>query len=337
MRLGFLICLLIPTLAWGWKAEEIVFLNGCRISDSLGNELKIYPGLHCALLGNGDALSAGLEELRYITKVGDVLWQIPGSFHHQVNLSHDEKNVLALRSIIKSFQNEEDKRFDALSVYDLNGKVLKEIEATEIFRQANQAALEKKFFWLKDAKVYHEGSHFNSFHEIPPLTAGKKYPSYIKAGNYVANSLRQGVYILDADLKKVLFHFQIPTSVNHSIHDVQVTTEGRLLYFNNTARPSTPERPFSTVEEMDLNTMKVVTEIKSNPPELFHSVFCGGVQVIDADTIMFSHQIAGVYFYSRVKKQITFATQKPNWLGNEFRSAQQVRMTEYGKLFRKTP
>ena len=85
---------------------------------------------------------------------------------------------------------------------------------------------------LKALKADSESSHFNSFYEIPENDLSAKV-DWLKPGNLIVNSLVLGVLVFDTTLSKVLHRFVHKGSHWHSVHDVQVTSSGEILLFNN--------------------------------------------------------------------------------------------------------
>ena len=88
----------------------------------------------------------------------------------------------------------------------------------------------------------------------------------------------------------------------HSIHDVQVTPEGNLLFFNNHVDDGS-KKLFSAIQEMNPLTKKVSSLFTARPKEMFYTEGGGGVQRI-GDNIFFSHTLTGGYLYSTETKDI---------------------------------
>lgn len=276
------------TNIWALDLKKAHLVNGCVVLNWDGTREKVLPGSFCQFFEDGSFLSGTDQGLKYISKDKEVKWEFKSHLHHQVNLSTDLKRILVMSSQYEKI----DFRVDKLIVLNREGEVLFTQSARSLMQQVN-------------AKAYHEKemTHFNSFYEIPEIVG--KVPSYIKKGNFIANSNNVGVFILTPDLKKVLHFFKIPTSQDHQIHDVQVLSSGKMIYFNNIHKNPEEGLSFSTIEEMDLNSGKVDFEFRANPASTFFSRYCGGVQKIDEDTFLFSHMLTGTYVYSISKKKMT--------------------------------
>jgi hypothetical protein len=290
VRLILLLLLLDCSSLWAHSFKNTHLINGCALTSWEGKREKVFPGVFCQFFDNGSFLSASHAALRFIDKDRSVKWEYKAHFHHQLNLSNDKERILAMSSDWIEKEGKE-LRVDRLIVFALDGKVLMSESSDKITKQE-----------LKQNFSHSELTHFNSFYEIPEIKAPA--PFYIKKGNFVVNSNQLGVYILSSDLKTVLHHQKISTSQNHQIHDVQILPNGHMIYFNNVHALSTKELRHSSIEELDLNKNKIIFEFKSNPVQAFFSWYCGGVQKLDEDTVLFSHLLTGTYLYSIKKNKI---------------------------------
>lgn len=316
MQLVLLFLILFPIVTYA-NGQDKVLVDGCSLFNISGEHLKNFPGDMCIYLDNGDLVSADDDQLRYFTNKQKVKWEIKGIFHHQMNLSADGDKILTIANTVQTAEDQTKKVFDQLSVISLDGKVLHSIDSSTMLKQVNVPSMNDPIEEGIFKNDYKEGSHFNSFYQIPALNKNAKVPSFIKEGNYIANSIRLGIFVLDSTLTKVLFHWKSPFSEDHSVHDAQITTSGKLLYFNNVAEESTPENRFSTIDEINLNTMKKSLEIKGNPATFFYSYICGGVQDLPGGLILFSHNYAGVFIYDRAKKKIIYSNYLVYFLGRK--------------------
>lgn len=316
---------------------DAYFVNGCRIFGGDGRQRKTLPGDHCVFLANGDYISASRHKLRYFTKDASIRWEKQGFYHHMLNLSQDRRRLLVLDSVAKKIGSEEVRRYDRFLILDLSGNTIAEADATDLLAQVKLDAL--AFYPNKimktDESVANEGSHFNSFYEVPEGVRGAEQVEALRPGNFILNSLGLGVFILDSQLKKVLYHTNFRSSQMHSVHDVQVTKTGRLLYFNNRAAGSTGTNMFSTVEEYDLAQRKVVFEFRSNPEAMFYSESCGGVQEVTSDLILITDSIAGVFMYSRSQRRLVWSTKAFHFTGEALTVTQDIKqesLTDFLKI-----
>lgn len=291
--------------------KEYSLVNACNIFSLEGELKKSFPGQFCQFFDDGTYLSAE-SNMKLLDSRNEVKWQIDGPFHHQVNLSNDKKRILALASLYEPKGKE--LRYDRFLVLDLDGKILHEQNSLELLK------LIKLKYQYSDQEV----SHFNSFYEIPEIT-NKKVPSFIKAGNYILNSYRLGVFVLSPDLSKVLFHKMLDQSEEHQIHDVQILTNGNLIYFNNVTKNKMNNNDYSSIQEINLNNFKVEFEYTAKPKQMFFSRHCGGVQVLDEDTLLFSHMLTGTYIYSKQSNSVITNIYQTHFVNKRFYPSQQVK------------
>lgn len=307
------------------KVRKLSLVNGCRIYNFSANWVKTIPGQYCLFNDDGSVISADDKVIRRFNKLREVVWEIPGHFHHQINFTNDGKNILALSSELLK-ENNRDVRYDKFMIISMDGKVLHEQSARELLYQTKQKSLDFKMNApMKEIfKVENEATHFNSIYEIPEIAA-KNVPSYIRKNNIIINGIEHGTFILSPDLKTILKH-ELFDQVQHNIHDVQVRRNGHYLFFNNRADEEfSVMLKYSAIQELDPQTKKKIFEFTGNPKYLFYSPYCGAVQEIDNDLIGISHVINGFYFYSRSAKTIVASV--PGFIGNElvYHPSQQIK------------
>ncbi len=290
--------------------SQLSFVNGCRIYDSKVKLLKNFPGERCLFLENGDFVSSTATRVSYYSKNLEVKWTFENIFfHHQMNFAHDKKHVLLIGSEVVE-EKDEKVRSDLFIVLGLDGKLVKQKTFLQLIEKKNSdlARINVPDNFLKTSGSTSEVSHFNSFHEIPPLDPSGQKVKRLLAARYIVNSLELGIYFLDEELKLVS-HLKYADSFQHFVHDVQVLPNGRLLLFNNNnAASSTWRRRFSSVDEFDLERNKVTFQVTAQPREFFYSRICGGVQQVTSDLLMISHNLTGVFVYSRKQKKIIFSS-----------------------------
>jgi hypothetical protein len=290
--------------------SQFSFVNGCRIYDSKIKLLKSFPGERCLFLENGDFISSTATRVSYYAKNLEVKWTFENVFfHHQMNLSHDKKHILLLGSEVL-VEKEEKVRSDLFIVLGLDGKLFKQMPFLQLIdkKSSDLSRINVPDKFLKPSGSTAEVSHFNSFHEIPPLTPSGQKVKGIGAARYIVNSLELGIYFLDEELKLVS-HLKYADSFQHFVHDVQVLPSGRLLLFNNNnSAAKTWKRRFSSIDEFDLQKNKITFQVTAQPREFFYSRICGGVQQLTPDLLVISHNLSGVFVYSKKQKKIVFSS-----------------------------
>lgn len=309
-----------------WKSLWVQ--NGCSAHHYSLGESKEFPGTYCIFLPDGTFVSATDNSLRRFGKTKEVLWEIKGHYHHQINLSVDGTKILALTSEIVGTNI----RADVFQVIGLDGKILRSKSAAEILRAIGVPLIPGKSFypWPTFPTVNLELSHFNSFYEVPENARSSKVP-WLRKGNFIVNSLNLGVFILSPELDRVLFKRKIPFSFDHLIHDVQVSPDGALIYFNNLAIQRDKNLRHSEIQKYDTEKNDLTFSWYSSPMEVFYSPICGGVQELDEDILFFSHVTTGGYVYSRKEKKLLGSVpSNSNWV--RLAPTQELRLIDLTKF-----
>ncbi len=284
--------------AQDYKSGHLIV--GCSILDMRGNHLKTFPGRVCQFFENGSYITGIRQTLRFVNKSDAVLWELPTVAHHTLNLSADKKRILVLDRVdFKS--GEKILKEDLFRILDRDGKTLAESPAHVLMSQLKSLGIK-----YSDQDL----THFNSFYEIPELGPGLELPDYVKPGNLILNARFLGIFFVSGDLKKILHFLPMKSSVKNNIHDVQVTSAGKLFYFNNRVATEKGDEYFSSVEEFDFASQKSQNLFEASPREIFFSPDGGGAQRLDKEHLLFSHQLTGSYVYSLKDKKILMSITK---------------------------
>ncbi len=323
------IFLLITSLCYAELPDDVFLVEGCNIYRSAGGKVESFPGSFCAFLLDGRVISASNDSIRMLGPAQEVLWELKAEVHHQLNLSEDRKRILTLLS--ENIDSPKGKiRKDKLTVISLDGKILHEARVDELLKdKLNFVSYDRGEITRATAGPYLEDSHFNSIYEIPQNSS--KLP-FLKPGNIIVNSVGHGVCVISGDLKQVFDCRKFSHSLDHHVHDVQVTAQGTYLYFNNEF-PDKIELHSSSVEELDPATGKIVFRFQSEPKIMFYSPGCGGVQVLDKKHLLISHMQAGIFIIDRQTKKgvghIPFIALEPVHL----KVSQQIKARRLGEFF----
>lgn len=320
----FLILFFFSALAfcrYGEKETELKNLwiqRGCFLESPTG-EQKSFPGYMCRFQKDGTFISAGESGLRKFSPEQKPLWEVKGFIHHSVNLSADQKKVYALSTETAPFPGGT-LREDLLLVVDQEtGNVTGRVLGSELLSQARVRAVPMK---VPNTKDEHEVSHFNSVYEIPANPFEKSLP-WMRRGNLIVNSLHVGTFFLSPDLK-VVHHLSFEKfSTHHQVHDVQVTPQGELIYFNNFTEP-VKHLPYSTIQKYNPRTKKITFEFRARPASMFFSAIAGGVQEI-GDLLIFNQPTVGAYVYSKKKKDLVEFIPRMKANGSKFAVDQRVK------------
>lgn len=267
----------------------------------------------CVFLDDGSYISADDKGIRRISTTSAKLWEVQGNYHHQINLTHDRQRILTISSTL--FRDS--KREDRFQVMSLEGKILAETKISDFFLRSHLGDLaikiEKTVVGKKEVEL--EYSHFNSFHEIPPLQTKGKRPTWLAPGNLVLNGINHGFFVLSPDFSEILHREKLKNSLNHHVHDVQITKRGTLLYYNNVVIEknkritnilggSQMEKRYSGIYEIDPVNQRIIRKFEASPEQMFYAWVCGGIQELDDSTWLFNHFLNGTYFYNHKKKKV---------------------------------
>lgn len=281
--------------------------SGCKLFRGV-EAPAIFPGNECLFFSDGSFVSADHKALRMFSPRKEVVWTIPGHFHHHLNYSHDRERILALSSDLANV-NGKTIRNDALLVVSRSGALISRVELLPFLRKAGKIPMNWPVnFGLAGIKADMETSHFNSVHEIPENASEKKIP-WMRRGNIILNSLTLGFFVFSPDFKTLIHHQTFPMSQSHTVHDVQATVDGSLLFFNNSVHSNEKGSPFSAVQKVDPATSRVVWSFSASPKEVFYSPFCGSAQELK-DAYFFSHALTGGFLFSKKDHKVIAAYPK---------------------------
>lgn len=338
-----LILLLSSTVSFADPVKGLTLAAGCRLYDLSGLNFKTFPGSMCLYMDDGNFISGNETALRMFNNKNEVVWEIKGHFHHQINLTLDKQKILALSSHVTG-ETGKISRQDKLMVIALDGKVLHERLMVDIMKEAKSPSID----WILDPHMRtffgsgNEVSHLNSMYEIPE---NKGFPKneYLKKGNIVISGLETGIHFLTPDLSKVVHFIYLKDAILHSVHDVQVNPKGNLLFFNNAVKTNVKKRTdhpnwrafnghHSAIMEMDPKTQKIVSKFEATPKEMFYSKACGSVQELDKDTWLFTHILNGTYIYSKSQKKMLYSLPATHLSDHAFIPIQQVKAWDLSKF-----
>lgn len=284
----------------------------------------------CIFLDDGRIVSATDQMIRVFSPDEEILWEKNGNYHHQLNLTPDGKSILAISSDIQE-EKGEIVRYDHFVNFDLDGEVLREnsirVMADDLLDHKVSQVFQGPF-----QNSTRERSHFNSIYEIGEVKPNTAYPG-IKKGNFIANSLFLGIFILSADFKKILHRFKIPGSVYHLIHDVQVLPNGNILLFNNQRKSSDSTYPESAMQEIDPVTLNPVYSYSGEKGVPLYSSHCGGVQKLDEEFYLYSHMLNGNYIVSRKTGKIVKSIFEPSITVGRITPVQNLRLVKLSEKF----
>ena len=262
------------------KSERNTILANCEFFNLEGVAIRKYAGDLCVPFENGDLILMEYTTLTKLNKFNQVIWSNPEFAHHQMKKSFFNDDVV----YISSFYTEDHGlrlRHDTVKVIDKNGVVKKDFDFSKFFSaQEKKEKMYKNFWhmsWLN--KPFFEYTHINSIYEIIDTDAnGTK-----QLNGYVINDRgTRKVFIIDADLKKVLsvydFNFE-------AMHDVSFLNKNTLIYYANSNRLKTTKSYIATFNLSNRQHNILYGDSGSD----FYSLNNGGVQQINNDLFLITH------------------------------------------------
>ncbi len=316
--------------AKGSKLEPLAgfyLVNGCQIFNFKGEKLRVFPGAMCLFRpDDGMVVSASENSLRMFNPKMEIVWEIPGKFHHQLQLTKDSTKILTLAWDTVTRENIS-YRVDKFMVIDFStGKILASARADELLQG------HVKFLGESTIKSPQELTHFNSISDIPTQDKGSNKLSYIEKGNIVVNSLGQGTCFLSHDLKEVKKCISFKRSCRDNVHDVSVTSRGNILYFNNQVMGTTCVNS-SAVQIIHPETQNLIYEWSASPREVFYSPCCGSAQQLGPIFII-THMSSGTYIVRRNDNKLLAYIPETHFDGWRMTPSQQVKAMYLGDLLK---
>ncbi len=279
------ICIADTSAASNLESHNVI---GCRIYSMEHVVLRNFPGQICAFSSDGSYVSSQPGIVSRFDGQHKNLWTKQITTHHQINLSKSESEILLMSSEIK-----EKVRYDLLLVLSSDGKEKsrfslfdhRKVIADRIKKDGGRV-LPGDVQWIKHELegVESEFSHVNSFYEVPKLKTklGAKW-----SGGYIVNSLGlQWVWILDRNLKSILWSISTLKMDCAISHDAQVLDNGNILFYCNRGMGNEQ----STLKEYDPVKKKVVwiyPPLRPSPQSMSFEN-SGGVQRLQNGNTLFN-------------------------------------------------
>jgi hypothetical protein len=285
--------LILFLIASSVYSEELIQVK-CSLFDFKGNLVYRWPqsGEMCLFFDNGYVVAADFDQMKKFDNKGNLLWSIPGYFHHQMKLGQDKKRIYILGAKTNDFLGGK-VRMDTVDSIDLeNGKHVAQFELFNFLKELAvdpTLSLHRGFFQKSLFPYDFDLSHANSIFEIPENNLSNINPAFQK-GNWLINigMLRQFI-IVDRDLKNLLWHKNWNPEY-FDVHDVQLNKNSELVVYVNGVNSS--QGKITVVHHVDPLSEKANTFLKSFTPLVngkpFFQHFVGGVQERDNGDILLS-------------------------------------------------
>lgn len=228
----------INTIDVGLQNNSPLYLLGCSVLDRHFNFLRQLPGDGiCLPFADGSWVSSDGQKLVSWAHDGEVVWTLPGHFHHQIR-TDDEGNILLLGSDIVLFKQYKI-RMDTIEIHDRSGNLLFSWHLKDHLNEIQKFSHLPKsasLFWghpdyPADKSVTFEFSHINSISAIPKESRAKLNGAIYLIYDPILN-ISLG---LDRKLENVVWGAPLPDGGRPDPlkHDVQFTKNVELLYFDN--------------------------------------------------------------------------------------------------------
>lgn len=299
--------------------------------------VRKFPGELCLFQKDGSVVMTFRQRVAKFDYQMKEIWSYPTRAHHQVNASLDGEEILVIGSeIVETFDKRVSKaRGDLLIVLDQEGKLRRSFSLNQNKVQFPAKAWTdaelRKYPMVWDVQRFHDANweltHVNTFYQIPENAAAKQNRAFA-GGGYIVNdiSLMQ-TFILDKDMKKVLWQRSLPKETWNMTHDTQILPDGRLIYYDN----GTSSRPFSRLVEYDLVKGR---ETWSYPPKLTRSFYAkrwGGIQYLNSGDVLFTD----ITRKPRVVVIDRHGKEKWSWEFADYKYLQQARLEDLTQFLSK--
>jgi hypothetical protein len=267
-----------------------------------GRKLRTFSGKLCAFLPDG-SVASWIEgqpgTLRMLGPQGNTRWSRKIDLSHQLNLDRSRTHLLTL-AVAPTFYGDHWFRGDSALVLDLDGNITRRFDFIEHIDELEALLPPGLFhrylaFSQPVSNPYIEIWHANSMYEIPENAYAEKNPAF-SAGNYIINSITfPVVFIVDHEMKKVLWGMALSELDATYTHDVQVLPNGHLLFYRNEwdRKLALPIRCCSDLVEYDLDLRAPTWTWEPEPREKFFATVMGGVQVLENGNILYNNGVLG--------------------------------------------
>lgn len=323
----------------------------CDIFDDQFVKIKEFAGEMCVFLEDGSLVQYVEDKgLSYLSPLGEVLWTKKLRLHHQMNHSLDKKEILIMGEQIEQ-ENGADVDYAVFSVIDLkSGKVVKKFSMYDHRREffdrymTNPLSILRPVSFRREILTARQFVHANSFYEIPKSFSAA-VPESLKKGGYIINFLAEGIFIIDHEMKNIIWHEDLKHVVAGGIHDAQLLSNGQIVFFSNEGLLGYPTQ--SSMHSMDLaakNIRNLYPKELARPREFkllglklridkkrdpFHSVCCGGVQVTSKGYLfnINSKELGGIAYLADFNGNILYRKPSPylDYRTNKFSFFQQIK------------
>lgn len=233
------------------------------------------------------------------------------------------------------------RRFDVISKVDRKtGEILASYSMAANFDQlAKLAAPPLRIHYFADHWSPHpiaktEATHANSVYELPENALAAKRPEFAAGNVLVHDNLLGLIFVLDRDLKRVVWSTALKRPPLHALHDVQLLANGHLLFFNNHAEFNSSF--LSSLDEFNIEDSKIVWRYQPKMKAELASPYVGSVQMLENGNIFFSDMSSGGTM-TEISRDGKIVWKMPHWqsdaagLPKSFQEAKRMDLTSFLK------
>jgi hypothetical protein len=248
-----------------------------------GKLLRQYFSEFCIFFPDGRLLTGGEKGLKMYDKDMHPIWEKALYVHHEVVYDAGSRELL-----VKTAEIIGDSRSDVVKTFDLNGNQKREFRLQAL----QEPPIGEKIPLHGGEEVFpnthYELTHLNTFLKIP---TNKSKLSAFEKGNYLINDRYFGIFVLNPELKKILWSYSYRKHRRSVLHDVQVLPNGNLFFYENKNFYTKQEN--SSLEEFDPVKNKTVWRFfPNNPEKLGQNPIQGSVQLLPNGHILYSTNMA---------------------------------------------
>jgi hypothetical protein len=276
----------------------------CEVLDMQGASVFTFPGAFCYFFKDG-SVAFMTDQLSVFDPSGKLEWSEPGSYHHDLHVSDDEREIFSIAWRVGNYAG---RRIhdDVLVGFTREGK--------RIFTWSYaEHAKEFENRLGRPAQAFHEPhhdfasediSHLNSVQVLPPNRWAAENPAF-KAGNLLINCFdNQYAFILERATGKVvwLHEFKGKGSAEYGsfhgggTHSVRMLDNGSIFYFDNKSFYRYTDTKFSSIVEMNPLDAKVTWRYLASPAGEFLSPIWGSAVKLDNGNVLITNSTAGSVF-----------------------------------------
>jgi hypothetical protein len=282
--------------------------NGARLIDMEGRTVYEWKAKqrgqwqHSELLPNGDVLVIVKDyRLSRYDKDSKLLWSVPGRFHHDLYVYHDEIYVLnRTAKIVDHIHPKWRTLADVVRVYSLDGELQREISLLDVLHRSRYAFLEPSVAHKRFRRGYELDVLHTNHVEVFDGSLSERSPLYAEGNLLVSMRNINSIAIIAGESLEILWLWG-PSNLTYQ-HHPRLLDNGHILLFDNGL-----ER--SRVIEVDPLTDQIVWDYA--PRKGFFSLTRGSVQRLPNGNTLITESDTGYVLEITPKRQVVWKFANP--------------------------